>query len=249
MDDCFKLSKREKLHIFPISDAHIGSESFNQEYFKYALQNFDGIKGPKIIYLLGDILEAASLSVGNSSFKQKISLNEQLNKAQKLLMPYKKYIRGITGGNHEARLKKDYDLDVTQVLAELLKIDYTPYIFDELCINDETFTVFGTHGKGSSQYYHTSLSKVEREVRSYTADLYLYGHLHRTGTWSNTYKTKTGLKRQYYLLTGHYLRYDGSYAMDMLMPELPESFSKIKIGHNLDVDISHYHRDIIYKQK
>lgn len=165
----FSLSKRQKLYIFPISDLHIGSRNFNLEYFKYCLSKFDSVKGPKIIYLLGDLLESASLSVGNSSFKQKLSLNDQLEYVYNLLSPYKKYIRGLCPGNHEARLKRDYDLDVSKILSDMLNIPYSAYILDTIKINHKPFTVFGTHGKKSSKYYHTSISKVERETQHFNA--------------------------------------------------------------------------------
>lgn len=240
----FSLSKRQKLHIFPISDLHIGSNNFNEEYFLYALEKFDSIKGPKIIYLLGDLLESASLSVGNSSFKQELSLNEQINQVIDYLSPYKRFIRGSCPGNHEMRLKKDYDLDISKLISDNLGVGYGAYVFDELLINNKPFEVFATHGKGSSRYLHTSIAKVERELGHFNSDLYLYGHLHRSCAWNNTVNTIDGLRRKYYVLSGHYLGYDGSYAVDMALPELPESFSKIKVGSNLSVDVSHFNIDI-----
>ena len=52
----FKLkTKNQTISIFPISDVHIGTPFFNQEFFEYMLKKFDTTSGHKIIYLLGDL--------------------------------------------------------------------------------------------------------------------------------------------------------------------------------------------------
>lgn len=64
----YRLKKGQNLTIIPLSDLHLGSEQFNQEYFEYALQRIDDIPGQKRIYLVGDLIEHASKTVGNSAY-------------------------------------------------------------------------------------------------------------------------------------------------------------------------------------
>ena len=79
---------KKPLHIYCISDTHIGSNVFNKDYFEYALNLIKKDKHQKIIYLNGDILEVGSKSVGNSAFKQTINVKEQLETAIKYLGSY-----------------------------------------------------------------------------------------------------------------------------------------------------------------
>ena len=67
MKSNYKLRGNEKVYILPISDLHIGSEQFNEDYFQHMLDTVDNIKQDKRIYLCGDLLESASKQVGNTS--------------------------------------------------------------------------------------------------------------------------------------------------------------------------------------
>lgn len=239
------LKARGKLHIFPVSDLHVGSRHFNEDYFKYCRQKIKLAKGEIVVYLLGDIMEVAGKSVGNASFQQDMDVNEQLDYACKLLKPIKNYIRWSVPGNHDSsRTKKDFDLDIGMELAKRLKIPYSQSIFDELIINNNSFTVYGVHGRGSSRYSYTSMSKFIRETNHIDANLYLMGHLHRSMFFSEPYISVNGLYRRNYCFTGHFLSYKGSYAEEMNLQHLPESFSHITIDRNSAVNCKHYFSDI-----
>ena len=57
MNSDFNLTKKNQtVSIFPISDVHVGTPLFNQEYYEYMLRKFDTTSGHKIIYLLGDLM-------------------------------------------------------------------------------------------------------------------------------------------------------------------------------------------------
>lgn len=242
-DYSIRLTGSKRLYIFPVSDIHIGSSHFNEAYFNYFLDRFDEIESHKIMYLLGDIIECASLRVGNGAYKTVKTTDEQVDEIISYLKPYKKYIRKIVIGNHEARLLKDYDYNVLSHVGRALKTDVCFDFFDRILINDQELVVYGKHGKGSAQRDDLAEGKMIRENMHIEADIILSGHLHRCRFNSVPIRTHNGLKRKYYGLTGHFLKYDNSYAHQMTLPIIPESFLRLDINKNLHINPKFYHAD------
>ena len=243
MNSDFNLTKKNQtVSIFPISDVHVGTPLFNQEYYEYMLRKFDTTSGHKIIYLLGDLMDCATKRLGQSAYEQVLSPEEQLDYIVKSLKPYKKHIKAAVIGNHEARFRKEFDLDIMSILCDQLGITYTTEIYDTLLINDKPYVVWGNHGTKTSQQLHLMQGQVQRQTSHIEANLYLYGHAHYLNSWSLVHKDGDTYKRRHYVLTGHYLNYEGSYAQEkMLKPSLP-GFSKISVdsNHRTMVDLYNY---------
>lgn len=145
----------------------------------------------------------------------------------------------ITGNS---RFRKEFDLDIMSILCDQLGITYTTEIYDTLLINDKPYVVWGNHGIKTSQQLHLMQGQVQRQTSHIEANLYLYGHAHYLNSWSLVHKDGDTYKRRHYVLTGHYLNYEGSYAQEkMLKPSLP-GFSKISVdsNHRTMVDLYNY---------
>lgn len=132
-----KLSKKKKLQIFPLGDIHIGSPQCNYEFLEKWKEVFKGTKSEKRIYLQGDLLDCAKKSLSNSSYKQTMSVDEQIEYFIKFIKPFKKYINGMVIGNHEARIKKEFDLDIMKIIAESLNIEYANQLYHKYYINEK----------------------------------------------------------------------------------------------------------------
>ncbi|MBP5422930.1 MAG: metallophosphoesterase [Paludibacteraceae bacterium] len=239
----FDLKSNQTISIFPIGDVHVGTPFFNKEYFEYMLHKFDTAQGIKIIYLLGDLLDCATKRLGQSAYQQVLSPEEQLDYMVKSLKPFKEHIRGCVIGNHEARFRKEFDLDIMKILADNLDIDYATEIYDKLIINDKDYIVWANHGTKTSQQQHLMQGAVMRQTQHIDANLYLYGHAHYLSNWSQVVKSGSDYKRRHYVLIGHYLKYDGSYAQEKLLKPSLEGFSKVTIDKNLRTDVTLYNID------
>lgn len=237
-----KLKGNEKIYLFFLSDVHYGSEQFNEEYFEYALDVFDNIKSDKRMYLLGDLLEAASKHVGNASFRTTLSLDEQLDGMIDYLVPYKKHIINTVPGNHCDRLSKEFDLNVMNIIGKALDIPVEPFHLDEIIINSEPYSIYTAHGKGSSIHAHTAQGKIIRDTEHITADLKVQGHNHRLDFFNRPTLTADGLKRKYYAFSGSFLNYNG-YAKNMQLPVLPPAFQIITINKDLITRNTEYYCD------
>lgn len=230
----YRLSGNSKVYLCPISDVHLGSPECNLEYFQYALDVIRNIKQEKRIYLCGDLIEHASKNIGNSSYKQIISLDEQIDTIINYLRPFKKDIVFSAMGNHCLRSLKEYDLDINRIIANALHTRHGHQYIDRFTVNGESVDVYVAHGRGSSAHFYTAESKIIRDTQHIDATVFMNGHNHRCGYFSVPRRTYDGISRKHYLFTGSFLRYVG-YADQMQLPILPEAFLNLSINQNLQM--------------
>lgn len=238
--------KRNKLYIFPLSDLHLGSPNCDLDYFKYWCHIFDNTRTKhKIIYLLGDLIDMQSLRIG--AWEQDLSADEQICELIDLLKPYRKYINYMTTGNHEKRNKRDYNLDVSKFISEILGVRYNKSdFFDNLKINNKNFIVYGKHGTSFSKRLELAESGMIRDTANIRADLLIQGHNHYLSYFNRPIRTNEGIKRKHYCFSGHFLNYSGSYAHEKNMVQVPQSFMRLNIDRNLVVRCDEYHKDMCY---
>jgi hypothetical protein len=225
---------------------HVGSEQFNAEFFDYRIETLDRIKADKRIYLCGDILEAASKQVGNASFRTEMTLDDQIEFAINTFKPFRKDIVNMAIGNHEARLVKEFDLDVNKIIARDLEVPYGNQFLDTFVINGEPFTVYTAHGKGSSAHHYTAQSKMIRDTQHVQANLFMHGHNHRCDHFSVP-TMQSGISgreigRKHYVFTGSFLKYVG-YAEAMQLPILPEAFIQLNINKDFRLRSTQFNID------
>ena len=239
----FRLKNGKKLNIFPFSDIHFGSPNCNVEFFEFMLDKFDKTKGSKIIYMLGDECDVATKRQGNSTYQQKINLNEQIDFIIDSFKPFKKHINGIVQSNHMARTKNEFDLDITKVIAKNLDIPYYNNIYEKLKIGKKPYVVYATHGNKTSQQQHLMMGAIQRQTDHINANLFLYGHAHHLASWSQPNITAEGYVRKHYVLCGHMLDYKNSYAEVMGLKPNPPGFAKIQVDSNLRTNVELYYLD------
>ena len=240
----FDINKKP-LHIYCLSDTHIGNPCFNQQFFEYALDEIKKDKHEKIIILNGDILEISSKNIGNSAFKQKIDVNEQLELAIDYLKPFKDNIIGVTKGNHDsARILKEFDFDITQVLAQAFDCNSVSQFKQTLTINEEPYKIFATHGKGSApKKPHLALGKIIRETEYIDCDISFYGHIHKAHEISSVNVVDNKYRRRYFVATGSFLTYKNSYAENMGLAPVPEAFTRVDIDKDLNTKVNIFNID------
>ena len=238
----YELHSNQTIKICPLSDMHIGSQEFNEEFFEFAITTLKKLKNNVRIYLLGDILESASKHVGNGAYHTSMTLEDQKALALDYLEPIKKNIVCMVKGNHEARLEKDYDFNIIKDMARELDVPACNQFLDTFYVNCQPFTVYGMHGNGSSKWSWTAKSKIIRETMMIDADLLMQGHNHRLDFFDEPVMTTTGLKRKHYLFSGAFLSYDG-YAEAMCKPVLPCGFQVCSLDSKLRLDNTMYNID------
>lgn len=208
----------KKLWFVPLGDVHLGHPTCDVEKFVETV-GFIKKSGYKVV-LMGDLLESANKSsVGAGWVEQTKSPQEQLDAIADILLPIKKQIILLLTGNHELRAWRDTGVDLSSVLARYLDVPYGGYAcFIYFRVGSQNYVCHAQHGSTGGMYTHTKLQAAKRTATHTEADLYLYGHTHSliADSEEKRYYDKKSksvkIKKQYTVLTGGFLSYEGSYA-------------------------------------
>jgi predicted phosphodiesterase len=208
----------KKLWFVPLGDVHLGHPTCDVQKFVDTVK-FIKDSGYKVV-LMGDLLECANKSsVGAGWVEQTKSPQEQLDAIADILNPIKEQIIVLLTGNHELRAWKDTGVDLSSVLARYLDVPYGGYAcFIYFRVGSQNYVCYAQHGSTGGMYTHTKLMAAKRTATHTEADLYLYGHTHSliADSEEKRYYDKKSksvkIKKQYTVLTGGFLSYEGSYA-------------------------------------
>ena len=205
-----------KLKFF--GDFHYGSKQCNEEKLKEEIERIkkDNCK----VILMGDEINVGTKhSVGGGVWDDKIDIQTQFEEIADLLLPIKDKILGIHSSNHLQRIYNETSLDLTKQLAKILGISYFGFgVFHHLTLNGRTYILYSTHGSSGAVLPYTKIKAAVNLATHNQADLIAMGHLHSLESLTINYhavnlKDKTLEERKrYFVLTGSYMNYKGSYA-------------------------------------
>jgi len=228
-----------------LGDIHYGSRECDirkvQECLDYCL------KERFYVFLMGDLLESAlKSSVGSGMYLQEINPQQQLEDMVEMLRPLaeQKLIIGALMGNHEFRIEKDTGINVIKVLCQMLNLPYLGMACWNLFrVENQNYKIYTLHGSSSSRFLHTKLKSIIDISHIFNADLICQGHVHEldSGTQLVQYIDGRTVKeaKKHLLLTGHFLRYDKSYAQEKGYPIGKMGSPNVKLfADRFDIHIS-----------
>lgn len=243
----FKLNTPDNLFIHPIGDTHIGHQNCDLDFIEKELSYIPNDPHHRIL-LMGDLIDCGiRTSIGASPYEQSLSPNQQLNTIKNLFEPFKEQIDGCVIGNHEYRIAKDSGIDVLEQFCDKLDIPYMLYsgiITYSIGTNgnERAYNIYMTHGNAGGGVGN-ALMKCKNLSNKVVADVYLNGHCHYNSNSerimkyvdSRNGKIVEGIQK--FVLTGHSLSYDESYA-DMANLEIsPKGFPIIILKGSNKKDI------------
>jgi hypothetical protein len=207
-------------------DLHWGSE---QCATKQALAMLDwALREHVPTLLMGDLMEIALRdSVGHGVYQQKLNPQEQVEAMIELLTPLAEanLLVGIHEGNHEQRITKGTGIDITKFIAKLLKIPYCSYACWHLInVGKQKYTLYSTHGSSNSTQSYTKLNAAIKIGYFLNSDIIAYGHTHELSTATRIIqqvdlRSRCIIERkQYIVMTGSYLNWEGGYAQQKGLP-------------------------------
>lgn len=234
-----------KLLLVPIGDVHLGSPTCNVDLFERTLAFVQ--RTDCVVILMGDLMEAASkTSVGAGWVEQTGSPQAQIDALAEALEPIKDKILINLEGNHEARIWTQSGIRVSKVLSRMIGVPFGGYsAFVKLKVRSNNYIVHAQHGSSNAWYPHTKLTAAMRTATHTDADLYLYGHTHELlsikvprrfmDKRSRTVQTT----EKYFVLTGSFLEYEGSYAQKKNMYPVQTGIANITLsGEHWDIHCS-----------
>ena len=187
---------------------------------------------------MGDLMDCGIKSaVGASVYEQTLTVAEQLEKLKKHFEPLADRIDGCVMGNHEYRIFKEVGIDVLEVFCSELKI---PYLFYSGVV---TYSINGNRAYNFNMFHGKAGGGVENALKAcknmatkVNADVFLMGHCHRQAYTNRAVKvidsrnSKIVDTMQHFVLTGHALSYDDSYADQANLDIAPAGFPCVELS-------------------
>ena len=179
-------------------------------------------------------------SVGAGNYDDSYNPQEQYEKIIEILDPIKDKIIGAMQGNHEERIRELSSFDITKLLCREIGCSYLGYsALHKLKVNNVNFEVFSAHGSSSSSTIEGKMRCCKNLQLIADADLYLLSHTHGLAhTVQPYYKINNRMKTveeqtKHFVLTGHFVNWDGSYGERKGYQLLKSGLPKIKLYGDL----------------
>ena len=235
--------KNNDIYIVPMGDLHIGDRCFTKRSEALVQEKIDWVKHTPnaYIFLMGDLINCATLSSPSNPLKQDMDLGNQIRKCVSLFRGVADKILGAIDGNHELRLDRFSGYSPTISICEQLGIHYfknsAAVLFrlgckktnrrGELNSPRATFSGYFHHSTGGGSTPGGRLNRADK-LRSIVTnvDFYCAAHNHSLSTANNIIfrvnETTEKIEeiRQAILTTGGFLEYSESYAEEKMLTPL-----------------------------
>lgn len=245
----------DELYLYVISDVHVGSKQFDEKQFKRMITEINSREN-SIVILNGDIMDTGIVGSKTDPFSQELTPSEQLRKAAELLTPIKHKIKVVTTGNHEQRVSKLVNYDISELLCVELfgrkKTDeiYCPsayLFFVEFGRNQgrdcrkTIYSVYGMHGSGGGSTVAAKIGRLEKMGRLINADVLIHSHTHVPAQFKDTfttvdYKNKKATTKTSLFVNANAFLLPGGYGEALGLRACSTEFPKIILnGHHREV--------------
>jgi len=210
----------DEIGIILMGDEHDDAAQYDRDFHMAVLESaYD--HGHYMIHM-GDAMETATRhSVGSGVYDQNTIVDRQI---ENVIAKYQPFVDaglmiGMHPGNHEMRVFKDDGFNLTRHVCRRMKTRY--FGFGKISIfrvGNQTYTFYSTHGSSGAQKIQTKIKAAMDLEQIVEVDVYAHGHLHELASQVaerhviDLRSKKLMKKERYYVLTGHYLKYWGSYA-------------------------------------
>lgn len=218
-------------YIRAFSDLHLGDVNFNEKKF---LEDRKWVEDTPNCYVTinGDLLDMGIKgSKGEDSEKVFKTQNEALMKAVELFKPIEDRILCVLTGNHECRLNRQGNFDITRDFCDHLNLNpaFGGYLGDEAFlmiklgkgVNGKPiiYTLYQIHGHGSGRSIAGKLKYVEDLALITLADIYIVSHNHTQGGFPDEYPVcdlrtkKMNYMQRTFVSSGAYMQRNKGYAV------------------------------------
>ena len=230
--DHFTYTSDKKVHLYIVSDAHIGAHGFDEKAFRRYLRTIENDPLAAVI-ILGDLIDNATLNSKGCVYSQRMMPQKQIEKIIELLYPIREKIIFFCDGNHEERTFRQTGSDPGYTLCLGLEcIDKYNYVHGFITINakGKTYRVYATHNIGKAE---TKLKTIARAHPD--CDLVLGGHIHQTKVVSVAQQLHSGKIKTTYAVTGGAWLRDESYAISAAYEPVSDVQPMIIFGDGIKI--------------
>jgi predicted phosphodiesterase len=228
--------KGNKMQLVALGDLHYGLKQCDVEMFK-GYVNWIKETDDIAVILMGDLLDSATKhSRGPQIFEDNKNPQEQFDEVLEILMPIKNKIIGLHSGNHEMGIYRDTGIDLSKQMASALGCPYLGYAcFTKIKVGKQNYVIYSTHGASGATLPHTKIKKCLDLSASFNADVFLYGHVHSLDSRLEEFREVSmknkvvKIRKKIFILTGHFINYEDSYAEQKNYRPSKKGAPKIKL--------------------
>lgn len=185
-----KFEQKDDLHIYPISDVHLGAAEHMTREWELFCQRILDDKNAYVI-LGGDLINNATRNSVSNVFEETMRPREQKKLMAEMLTPIKDRILCCVSGNHERRSLKDADDDPTYDI--ICKLDKEHLYRENIAFvkiqvgkkygdgnTNPTYVLVVTHGAGGGLLTGSAVNRNERFAYVIDGcDCLIVGHTHK----------------------------------------------------------------------
>lgn len=225
----------DAIKIMNLGDTHRGDESCDVNAL---LSNINYIAENENVFWVstGDMLNVATKASKSSTYKS-LSPQKELDTFEKELAPIANKCLGFVSSNHHNRISNEVGLSLDKAIARNLNI---PYLGDigvlNIKVGASCYYIAMHHGVGGGKRRGNKTNNLEDlSLIIPGADVYMEGHSHSFDHFINEThyidKKRNNLVSQkaYFVTTGHYVKWDGSYAQGYKLKPMPIGSSIITL--------------------
>ena len=245
LDLSFK-SETDRMRIIPFGDVHVGAPKEQCDWRK-ACETLRYVQDTPDTYLIGmgDLMDCAQKMPwrsGPNLFASSLMPMEQFSLLESTLKPLAEQgkIIGLLGGNHEDWIMQQTGIQIIDLLCRSLKVPYLGNASEiNIQVNKQKYLMYALHGAGNAQLKHTKIGRLMNSTKDIFADVLLMGHVHQLAIAKGGKYMRGKTYKTYYVTTGHFLNWIGSYAQAFGMDVCPSGCPKITLfADRKDVHIS-----------
>jgi len=239
----------EKIRVIPVGDIHVGAPENLCDWPKL-IGTLKYIEDTPDTYMIGmgDYGDfATKMGRGPNVYQQTLNPQQQYEAILNAFKPLasKGKILSVIEGNHDSWVSSLVGINIVRNLARELNTTHLAsgasiYIY----VNDKRYVFNVRHGVGSAKEPHTKLQSLYKQTRNLFADVFLCGHMHSLQISKSSYVLEGIEHKTYRVLTGSFLKWNQSYAMEFGMVPEPTGVAKISLfdrktkQHQSDIHVS-----------
>ena len=228
-------TKVDRVRIVPLGDIHVGAPDGQCDWEKVE-REVDYVLATPDCYVIGmgDYMDCASKMVrkGPNIYTSSLQPMQQYEKIYTLFkrLTDKGKLLGLLSGNHEQWIAEDSGYDVIAMLCMSLNVPFLGAACDIVFnVNDQRYTGYIQHGSSSAKMGSTKIAAMMNATRDIYADFFCYGHVHQVAATKCARRMEGKELKTYYILTGHFLNWEGGYSQAFGMSPSPTGVAKISL--------------------
>jgi UDP-2,3-diacylglucosamine pyrophosphatase LpxH len=230
--DRFFYSSPDEVHLYIVSDGHIGAHGFDRKSF---LKYIDKIKADDkaVVIVLGDMIDNATQGSKGCLFSQRMMPQKQIEMVIEMLYPIKDKIIFFCIGNHEERTFRQTGSDPGYTMCLGLGcLDKYNYVHGFITVKakGKIYKLYATHNIGKAE------SKLKTMARAHPdCDAIIGGHIHQAKVVPVAQQLHNGKIKTTYAVTGCAWLKDESYSISAAYEPVSMEPPVIYLGDKLRV--------------